>query len=168
MLVECFRDSPTSSAWLEIFNIQEKEKKKVQRIFFPPLENIQGLWLQGEWRKQTENFWWQKLGFCVQLCGIFRSAGNTISHEHHTWFSPKFQGRFQSHFNFGRSSVSSAHCRLVWKACSQRGEIKPAPASQWSVTLGHLHGSPKGLRPLYFVPRIGHRSCLDPLSNIPS
>lgn len=156
MLVECFRDSPASSAWLEIFIIQEKGKKNVQRIFFfSPLENIQGVWLQGEWRRQTENFWWQTLDFCVQIRGIFRSAGNMISHEHHTWFIPKFQRRFQSHFNFGSSSVGSAHCGLVWKASSQRGEIKPVPASLWSVTVGHLHGSPQGLQPLYLAPSIG-------------
>lgn len=113
-------------------------------------------------------FWWQKLGFCIRLRGFFWSAGNVISHERHTWFILTFQGRFQSHFNLGRSSVGSAHCRLVWKACSQRGEIKPAPASLWSGTLGHWHGSPEGLQPLYLAPRIGHRACLDPLSNIPA
>lgn len=43
-----------------------------------------------------ENFWWQKLGFCVQLHGIFRSAGNVISHECHLGSFQNFREGFRA------------------------------------------------------------------------
>lgn len=127
--------------WKCLLSKKKEGKKKVQRIFFSsPLENIKFRECDskgnegGKWKTS----WLRELRFCVQPNGIFRSVCNVISHERHTWFTLKFQGRFQIPFNFARSSVGSTHCRLLWKAGSHGGEIKPLPAPLCPVTSSHL------------------------------